>query len=92
MEIKISLICLAIYVIVNWDGMIFHWLNRYLDHIPEFIQKPLCKCLICMSSVWTCTYYYWHGLTIDGLIESILIVAGMNTILAIILEKFTDAV
>ena len=89
-ELKISLICLAISVCINWDGMILYWLKRYLERLPVLLKKPLFECLICMSSLWTIVYYIVFGLPFVQLPESILIVCGINTLLSIIIEKFTD--
>jgi len=89
-ELKISLICIAISVCINWDGMVLNWLKPYLELLPVLIKKPLFECLICMSSLWTIIYYIVFSLPLVKLPESILIVCGINTLLSIIIEKFTD--
>lgn len=79
--IEISLICTGIHVCF-WDGMIFGYLGERMQH---WIFKPVAMCLPCMASVWT-VLLMWH---ID--IKSILIVCGMNTIIASMLQFFDNA-
>ena len=83
--IEISLICTAIYVCFL-EGMVFHKL-RINDLLKEneWIVKPIYDCLPCMASIWTCLIL-WN---ID--IKSILIVCGMNAIIASILQFFDSS-
>lgn len=52
--------------------------------ITEFITKPLYDCLPCMASFWTCVILW----KID--IKSMLIVCGMNAIIASLLQFFDN--
>ena len=82
--IEISLICVGIHVCFL-EGMIFERLRieRYIN-VQYFIVKPLYDCLPCMASFWTCVLLW----KID--IKSILIVCGMNAIIASILQFFDN--
>jgi hypothetical protein len=90
--IGVSLSTLAVYVCIHWQGMILNFTKPYLQRfIPAPARKPVYDCLVCMSSVWTTAIWLlvygwpqWH------LLWAILIVAGMNTLLSITLEKLTD--
>lgn len=79
--IEISLICTGVHVCF-WEGMILGGLGERMQH---WIFKPVAMCLPCMASVWT-VLLMWH---ID--IKSILIVCGMNTIIASMLQFFDNA-
>lgn len=97
--IEISLICTGIHVSFM-EGMIFskirldlildifrHTYNDYskIDKIVEIITKPLYDCLPCMASVWTILIMR----EID--IKSIVIVCGMNAIIASVLQFFANS-
>jgi hypothetical protein len=84
------MICLAISVCINWDGMVLNWTKQYLERLPVLIRKPLFECLICMSSLWSIGYFIFKGYPIIQLPETIFIVCGINTIISIFVEKFTD--
>lgn len=87
-----SLSILAIYVCINWPGMIFNRALPYLEeYTPAFIKKPLYECLICMSSIWGGSIYliYFKSLHLD-IVWAVLIIAGINTLLCLLLEKLTD--
>lgn len=101
--IEISLICTGIHVCFV-EGMILYpfrleillmdlyekypkwsaekWLK--IANTLNLIQKPLYDCLPCMASFWTCVILW----KID--IKSILIVCGMNAIIASILQFFDN--
>lgn len=85
--IEISLICVGIHVCFL-EGMIFERLriDRYLEGIVNFqwIIKPLYDCLPCMASFWTCIILW----KID--IKAMLIVCGMNAIIASVLQFFDN--
>lgn len=102
--IEISLICTGVHVCFM-EGMIlyflrknievllflfvaaitpFKWINKASD-IMEWTIKPLYDCLPCMASVWTCLIL-WQ---ID--IKAILIVCGINAIIASILQFFESS-
>lgn len=87
-----SLSILAIYVCINWPGMIFNRALPYLEeYTPAFIKKPLYECLICMSSVYTTlAWLLTYGTLHWQLLWAILIVAGINTLLCLTLENLTD--
>ncbi len=85
--IEISLICTGIHVCFM-EGMIFERLriDKYLDGIAnlQWIVKPLYDCLPCMASFWTCVILW----KID--IKAMLIVCGMNAIIASLLQFFDN--
>lgn len=87
-----SLSILAIYVCINWQGMIFNGALPYLErYTPAIIKKPLYECLICMSSIWGGSIYLvYFGKLSPDIIEAILIIAGINTLLCVVLDKLTD--
>ena len=58
------------------------WLK--IANILNWIVKPLYDCLPCMASFWTCIILW----KID--IKSMLIVCGMNAIIASILQFFDN--
>lgn len=74
--IEISLICTGIHVCF-FDGMIFGQLGNRME---AWYYKPLAMCLPCMASVWTIV------LTQSVNIKDILIVCGMNAIIASVLQ------
>jgi len=74
--IEISLICTGIHVCF-FEGMIFGKLGSRME---AWYYKPLAMCLPCMASVWTIV------LTQSVNIKDILIVCGMNAIIASVLQ------
>lgn len=78
--IEISLICTGIHVCFM-QGMIFGWLGEKMEH---WLFKPLAMCLPCMASFWTIVIEF------DINIPHILIVCGMNTIIASLLQFFDN--
>ena len=101
--IEISFICAGIHVCFM-EGMIFDYLRldimlmdlyeKYpkwsaekwlkIANALNWIQKPLYDCLPCMASFWTCIILW----KID--IKSMLIVCGMNAIIASLLQFFDN--
>ena len=65
-----------------WQGNIFGpvriWLNQ---RVPvKMIKKPLWDCVICMSSVWGFTFYYFtYGLHL-WVVPHVLAVCALNCI------------
>lgn len=93
-----SLAIQAIYICVHWDGMILNWLQPYAFMLPEWLGKPLCNCPVCMASAWG-TLFYLLFVEMGPLTYCwvILIIAGMNAVLAqviellrLIIEKLND--
>jgi hypothetical protein len=82
--IEISLICVGIHVCFL-EGMIFESLRieKYLVKL-QWIIMPLYYCLPCMASFWTCIILW----KID--IKSMLIVCGINAIIASVLQFFDN--
>jgi hypothetical protein len=79
--IEISLICTGIHVCFM-EGMVFGSIGNKLEH---WIFKPIAMCLPCMASFWTCVIL-WE---ID--IKAMLIVCGMNAIIASVLQFFDSS-
>lgn len=90
--LQVSLACLAIYVSVNHQGMIFNFAKPYLDLIfHPVLQKPIYGCLTCMASFWTVLLWtvFNGGLQLE-LLFAILIVAGLNKLICAFLERSTE--
>ena len=68
------------------EGMVFDYL-RFEEILPiklQWIVKPLYDCLPCMASFWTIVL-------LQGIhIKSMLIVCGMNAIIAGVLQFFNS--
>lgn len=81
--IEISLICTGIHICFM-EGMILYKLriDRYL---PEWAVKPLYDCLPCMASFWSIVLL-WR---VD--IKAMLIICGINAIIASILQFFDNS-
>jgi hypothetical protein len=57
----------------------------------QWIKKPLCECPVCMASFWS--LIYWITLIRTNYAQLILVipaVAGINLLLCIVLQKYTD--
>lgn len=76
--LEISLVCTGIHVCF-WEGMIFGMFANKMEH---WIFKPIVTCLSCMASVWTIL------LTQSIDIKLILVVCGINTIIASLIQFF----
>jgi len=63
------------------EGMIFGFLGEKMEH---WIFKPIAMCLPCMASIWTVLLM----LQVD--IKAMLIVCGMNAIIASLLQFFDN--
>lgn len=90
----VSFVVLFIHIIF-WRGMIFENIGEYLRKaLPEFIQKPLFECPICMAP--------WHGMiilligkenhlwVINSWVEFVLVLfgsGGINAVLIYIIEQ-----
>lgn len=90
--LTVSLFCTGLFVAMNGKGMVLVPLANFLSvHIPEWLCKPLFECLTCMSSVWT--VYAWlymvKGISFK-LLACIVVVAGLNSIIAVILKPMFD--
>jgi hypothetical protein len=89
------IIAFIVYFIkaTTWKGMIFHELTEKLGGWPEFIRKPFYECPVCMTPWWGVIIYLvghysnlpeFADLTIQRLIFTVFIAAGINTIFLII--------
>ena len=54
---KISLIAFMFCALGQEKGDIFHWYQRLLRRLPEFLSKPLGGCWICFSGQCALWYY-----------------------------------
>lgn len=81
--LKLSLIIIFIHACFQ-EGMIFAPIRRDIDDIfPEFIQKPLYACIVCMSGIYVTALwllFYKKALSID-MLEAIAVVGGINAVL-----------
>jgi len=71
----------------TWKGMIFHrpatWLKQRL---PVLLFKPVCGCLICMSSIHTIIFWLFFRFNVLYIPVIILAVAGINTVITAIIS------
>jgi len=82
----ISLVTAGLFA-STWRQMIFHrpaiWLKKTL---PVWLYKPLCGCMICMSSVYSILFWLiFRTFNILYLPLVIPMVAGINTIITAII-------
>lgn len=95
--LEISLIITAIHVSM-WQGMIFGWLRIYVSNLIDklygefgyWIKKPLFDCLICMSGIWTLLLYPTLFGFDFNIIKTILLVIGINTLIAGLISRLYD--
>ena len=89
--ITISLIITAIHISM-FDGMIFNFIRVWLEKVlPEWMQKPLFSCIICMGGVWTLILYailYQH-IEINTIFVGLQVI-GLNTLISILISKLYD--
>lgn len=89
--LTISLIITAIHISM-FDGMIFNFISLWLENrLPEWIQKPLFSCIICMGGVWTLILYpilYQH-IEINTIFVALQVI-GLNTLISILISKMYD--
>jgi len=87
-----SLFCCGLYT-STLKGMILNkpaiWIK---NNTSSWLYKPICGCLICMSSYWSIVIYCWFGFflkkeTIFYLPILIPIVAGLNAIILSIISN-----
>ena len=77
----ISLCTVGIYA-ATWRQMILHKSAQWMKRFPIWIYKPVCGCLICMSSVYSILFWLiFRPFTIYYLPVVILMVAGTNTMI-----------
>jgi hypothetical protein len=93
-----SMAITAIHVAIVWDGMILHFINNACTRaLPAWLKKPLYDCMICMASVYTTLFWFackptlgvW-GPHVFELLFAILTVAGLNTLVCVVLDKLSD--
>ncbi len=89
--ITISLIITAIHVSML-HGMIFYFVREWLElKLPEWLQKPLFSCIICMGGCWTVILFpLLYGYIDFRIIFVALQVIGLNTIISILISKLYD--
>lgn len=92
---KAFIIAFIVYFIkaTTWKGMIFYNLTQKIEHWPEFVRKPLYECPICMTPWWGIVIYLvghyinlpeFSELTIQRLLFTVFVAAGINTIFLVI--------
>lgn len=92
--IILSLIITAIHVSM-WEGMIFHFLARWIDRVLDkancnALRKPLFECLICMGGIYTLALYpALYGLN-WGIVPTMLGVIGLNTIISAVICRLKE--
>lgn len=74
----ISLFIFGVYKIINDEDMILHFLVKYLEKLPIFLQSPLYKCITCMASFYTFIFWLFYDF---NLIVTMICVAGLNNII-----------
>lgn len=77
-----------------WEGMIFEGIGKQLKKLPEFIQKPLFDCPICMAPWWGSGILLigqlnklWHVNNWFEWIVVVLAAGGVNTVLIYFIEQ-----
>jgi hypothetical protein len=73
---------LVIFIYASMEKkMIFSFIRKLLDSLPEYIQKPIFDCYICMCPWWGGLLYWliWHNSWHECLI-TIAGAGGFNTI------------
>ncbi|WP_418894217.1 hypothetical protein [Limibacterium fermenti] len=88
-SLVISLSITGIYA-TTLEGMIFHKLAQRIRKLLEgrkakVLYKPLCGCLICMSSFWTIVAWLSSGFSFL-LIPVMFCTAGINTIITVFIK------
>lgn len=89
--ITISLIITAIHVTML-QGMVFSFVRDFLEKkFPEWLQKPLFSCIICMGGVWTLILYpiLYQCIEINTIFVMLQVI-GLNTIISILISKLYD--
>ena len=89
--ITISLIITAIHVSML-DGMIFGKFRNLLEkYVPEWFQKPLFSCIICMGGLWTLIFYQilYHCIEINTIFVALQVI-GLNAIISILISKLYE--
>lgn len=82
----------AVYVCIQWPGMILHPLLPYLErYVPVWLHKPIFDCIICMASTYTVILWFAFGNGLSlWLLVQVLVVAGFNLIPTYIINQLTD--
>ena len=90
--IATSMAITAIHVTVVWPGMLLNFMEPVLSHrLPLWLKKPLYECMICMASVWTTVFWLVaHRPVTPVLLFAVLVVAGVNTLVCVVLERLSD--
>jgi len=85
--IIVSLITTGIYS-ATWKSMLLYNFRVFIkNETPEWLYKPFCGCLICMSSCYSVLFWLFvRPYDILFLPAFILMVAGINTILTAIIS------
>lgn len=102
--LKISLVIVGIHTCFL-EGMIFSFLNPWILKLPEWINKPLCKCVMCMASLWTIIEHiirhrplldwyhhsWWTGIPYPAidLMATMLAVCGFNTLMDSMIQFYS---
>ena len=75
----IAFIVMIIYASL-FDGMIFGKVRRLFIRVPEFWQKPIFACSICMCGGWgSAIYWVLFHISWQDWIETVLVTAGIVT-------------
>jgi hypothetical protein len=88
-------VCLGAYSICNYEinvdtrkptkSMLFWWVKFYGEKRFPVLIKPICGCLVCMSSVHSIYLFFWfHDFTAMSIVVwvvYVLCLAGFNTVL-----------
>lgn len=81
----VSLCTVGIYA-ATWKQMIFHKPAQWIRNFQIWIYKPVCGCLVCMSSFHSILFWLiFRTFSIIYLPVIILMVAGINTIITAII-------
>lgn len=82
----------AIFIAVNYPGMIFDFIPKWFAFLPEKVKKPIFSCLTCMGFWYGLILgsYVWEIDSITNLFFSGLATSGLCFLTCVLLEKTTD--
>lgn len=83
----VSFIVMAIWATM-WEGMIFGFIRKWLQVLPEKLQMPIFDCPICMS-IWYGEIAYWI-IWGNSIKESIIVAISSMGLNAIFVKMFRE--
>jgi hypothetical protein len=82
-------IIVYVFVVLTSPGMIFYFWYKWIDHLPDFLYKPLGGCNVCASGQAAAWFYLIKHFHSYNFFEHIFFISA--TILTVmILDKLID--